>query len=381
MEKIKAIFYFINEWWHENFFTGHAAPQSRGPEELDRIYLERKRFLFENFGEFGQGEEEPEMDGQYANLFVKWGMDIISYVLGGELFAHDAGGYCVVPQDKERLGRLKPVDIADTDFAEWIVRRKGYLEERYGSAGQMQILETSLNVATRLGGQEFYIALGTDKPFASHLLETIAETTALAYRFFCKEFVMPDVNLTNCAVNHISSDMYEEMCLKNDIYLAEDTRDLFPHTKRHVLLHSCDLPADRLVDSYAKVPRVYRFEASYRTDVKRFYEKMPDAYFAAFVNPVDLVQLPEEELARMLSDKTRDGVREWIFWGIDPYCSAGRLKKAMRFVQQACSANGFEAELEVTPFNFDELEWSFPKWQGDGVYSIEGAKRLPVDVN
>ena len=381
MKKVKAIFYFINEWWAHNFFTDNAPPAVQSADELDRIYLARKRFLFENFGEFGQGEEHPVIDDKYANYFVKWGMDIIAYILGGRLAAHEAGGYHVIPAERETLEKLEPVDVADTPFAEWILKRKEYLKERYGSAGHIQLLETSLNMATRLRGQEFFIDLGADKPFAAHLLEVIAQTTLLAYRFFCKEFVMPDANLTNCTINQISPDMYEEMCLPNDIFLAENTKGLFPDMDRHVCIHNCDRPADRYMDRYVKVPYVYRFEASYRTDIQAVRDKMPGVRICTLFNPVDMVNKSEEEFDRIIYEKTKDGVDEWIFWGIDPYCSIERLKRMLAGVQQGCAANGFEADLEMIPFNFDELEWSFPRWQGDKIYSMENAHELRTDIN
>ena len=192
---------------------------------------------------------------------------------------------------------------------------------------------------------------------------------------------MPDVNLTNCTINHISADMYEEMCLKNDVFLAESTKELFPDKSNHVLLHNCDLPADRFFNCYARVPYVYRLEASFKTDVKELLRKIRNVQFCALVNPKSMMNMAPEELEEMMTQKIGDGVREWTFWGIDSRCDAQKVREMMNGVRSACAANGFEAVFEAIPFNFDELEWSFPKWQGGSAYSIDRAAELPVDVN
>ena len=380
-EKIKTMFYFTNEWWNQYFFSEHDPPNAKSADELDRIYLQRKRFLYESFGMFGQGEEHPLPDGKYVNMFVKWGMDVIPYILGCKLSAKEAGGYHVSPLSRDEISGLKPVDVAGTVFAEWLIKRKEFLERRYGSADIVLLLETSLNAASRMRGEEFYIDLGLDKPFAKHLLDVILQTTLMAYRFFTQVFPMPDVNLTNCTINHISAEMYEEMFLDNDIYLAENTRDLFPEKKNHVLLHNCDLPADRFLEYYARIPYVYQFQASYKTDMEKYMQYMQDIPFCALVNPVSMIQMRTEELKEMMGQKTNDGVREWVFWGIDPLCGIEKVQTLMQAAKDACEANGFEAELETIPFNFDELEWSFPGWQGKEIYSIDGVDKLAVDIN
>jgi hypothetical protein len=50
---------FIYGWWDKYFYSNHRKPSVPCDDELERVYLERKRFLFEHFGRFGVGEENP----------------------------------------------------------------------------------------------------------------------------------------------------------------------------------------------------------------------------------------------------------------------------------------------------------------------------------
>ena len=370
MDAINTVIYFAHEWWNDFFHSTHERMNNMSYDELDRIYLQRKRFLFEEFGAFGFGEDKPVMDGKHVNSFVKWGMDIISYILGAGLTAQEAGGYYVHPMDRARLVALEPVDVAKTPFADWILRKKSELIKHYGSVECVQILETSLNVATRIGGQDFYSYMCLDKPFARHMLRVIAETTVLAYAFFTQHFTLSNVNLSNCSVNHISAAMYEELCLPNDVYLAEATKPLFPDMLSHVVMHNCDLPADRFVEHYAKVPHVYRLEASNKSDIRLCRRIMPYAQFCELINPVDMDCLSPEELRETLICNIKAGARELIFWSIDPRMTPERVRGMLEAIDAACATCGMAAKYDVYPFNFDEIEWSFPRWMGSKKYCI-----------
>lgn len=56
---IKISVYFMWEWWERHFHSICQRPDKAGDDELVNIYLLRKRFLFEKFGQFGIGEETP----------------------------------------------------------------------------------------------------------------------------------------------------------------------------------------------------------------------------------------------------------------------------------------------------------------------------------
>ena len=196
--------YFMWEWWEKYYHTQNPRPETANDDALDCLYLGRKKFLFEHFGEFGLGEEHPVMDGIYVNRVLKWGMDFIPLVLGAEISCQDAGGYYARKMDMEMIKNLKPVDVADTFAGEWIIQRKEHLQKRYGSAESAMQLEGPTNIAVRIRGEEFYMDLLEDEGLAEHILETVTETISQAYLFLGKEFKMKELLIANCNATLLS---------------------------------------------------------------------------------------------------------------------------------------------------------------------------------
>jgi hypothetical protein len=61
---------FMAKWWDKHFYSEYAKPVAATDEEFERVCLQRKRFLFDHFGEFGIGEEHPVRDGKQVNVIM-----------------------------------------------------------------------------------------------------------------------------------------------------------------------------------------------------------------------------------------------------------------------------------------------------------------------
>ncbi|MBI4026441.1 MAG: hypothetical protein HY360_15760, partial [Verrucomicrobia bacterium] len=98
----------LSKWWDQHFYSKYAKPAVASDEELERVYLQRKRFLFEHFGEFGIGEEHPARDGKFVNVIMKWCLDFIPYLLGVKLTCLDEGfWYAFTGTETSKKGRKK----------------------------------------------------------------------------------------------------------------------------------------------------------------------------------------------------------------------------------------------------------------------------------
>ncbi|MBI4028387.1 MAG: hypothetical protein HY360_25605, partial [Verrucomicrobia bacterium] len=78
--------------------------------------------------------------------------------------------------------KLKPVDIASLPFSEWILQRMESLKKKYGKAEIGQLVEGSVNAASRIRGAEFFYDLAADKEMSRRLLEVITQTVILTYQ-------------------------------------------------------------------------------------------------------------------------------------------------------------------------------------------------------
>ena len=274
---------FMPDWFEAHFSGQHRRPAAASDDELERLYLKRKRFLHDSFREFGIGEETPVRDGKHVNRISKFCCDFIPYLLGVKLECMDAGFHYPHPLTEQEIGALKPVDIAKCPLAEWILRRKEKLLGRYGSVEMGLYLEGSLNAAYRTRGETIYTDLYWNRGLVQHLFGVIYETLLMAYKFLTATFGVGWVSLFNCTANHIGPQLYEEFCLPNDLYVARETATMIED--RYLHIHHCDLPVDRYLDAYAQIPTVNTLDGSHKSDIKLVKERLPNAKFLAIIHP------------------------------------------------------------------------------------------------
>ena len=357
---------FMARWWEKHFYSKHQKPVVASDEEFERVHLQRLRFLFENFGEFGIGEEHPEKDGTYVNSIMKWCLDWIPFLLGVKLTCIEEGFWHPEPLTEDEIKELKPVDLADEPFGQWILARKETLEKRYGKAEFGQLIEGSINSAYRIRGEEIYTDLAVNKDMVKHLLEVITETVIMNYKFLAGEFDLEEVFLANCTNNHIGPELYEEMALQNDIRIAKETAPLF-NKERFIYLHNCDYKADKFIDLYKNIPNLLRLDGSDTTDIERMKKAMPGVNFSTFLNP-RLMKLPPAKLKQRFDSAVVRGSDEFLIANLDPSADIGTIRTLLKIIHESCNELDCNPVVSVVPFCEDEHEWAFPEYQGNEPY-------------
>ncbi|NJD04387.1 MAG: hypothetical protein FIA99_17735 [Ruminiclostridium sp.] len=366
-------------WWNKYFYEEgkHREPCEASDDELERVYLERKRFLFEKFGEYGVGEEIPVRDNKITNVIMKWCVDFIPYILGVRLKCIEEGFWQAYPLAEDEIRSLKPVDIASTPFSEWMLRRKEILNKRYGSAVIGQNVEGSVNAAYRIRGEEFYFDLLMKKDLARHLLEVIAQTVIKVYEFFSREFDLKQVFLANCTNVHIGPAIYEEMGLPYDILVAGETKRLFS-CEKFIYLHNCDSLTDKFVDLYKRVPYIYKIDGSHNSDIRKAKNSIPEAGFISIINPIIIQQSSAEELKDRIIKTLNGGADEIAVANIDPVTDINNIENLLKNITESCNEAGFNPVFDVVPITSDEYEWSFTKYQDNRVNHCSDDWRLLI---
>jgi len=367
---------FMSRWWEQHFYSSFERPAAASDDELERVSLQRQRFLFEHFGDFGIGEEHPVNDGKHVNVIMKWCVDFIPYLLGVKLRCQEEGFWSAEPLTHEEIRELKPVDIASLPFVEWILKRKETLIKRYGKAETGQLVEGSINAALRIRGNELYCDLMTEKGFVRDLLDVITQTVIQTYRFFAREFELREIFLANCTNAHIGPELYEEIALQNDIRIAEETRSLFDKD-RYVYVHNCDSKADKFIGLYSRVSGLAKLDGSDNSDVELAKMTVKDIHFVAFVNPTALQQTPAQ-LHERINAVLRNGADELLIANIDSVTEVSRVRQLLTVITDCCREMRINPVLSVIPFTEDEYDWSFPRYQGKRINHCTDDWRLLV---
>jgi len=368
MRELTVSICFVKEWWDRYFHTHFPRPERISDDALDDMYLSRKRFLFEEFGAFGIGEEHPVMDGRYVSLVLKYGMDLIPYLLGAKLACKDAGGYQPTEFSYEQLRKMEPVDIASHPFAKWILEEKDRKIARYGMAGGFLDYESPINIASRLRGMDFFLDLAEDPAFTQHILNLSLETIKNVVRFACETFppsqydIIHDFMIGNCSVTMLSPKMYAEAIRPFDTEFARFCGELTKGSA-DLLLHHCDVEADAFLDAYSVIPNLRKLQASHRTDIAAIARKMPQVAFCAMVSPSEMNNLDSSALTALFERVIRLGGYEVDLWNIDTRTSPAKLREIFDTITVKSKEYNSTVNFDVLPFVWDELEWAYPMYQ------------------
>jgi hypothetical protein len=380
MKTIIISIYFMYEWWNACFHNNTPRPKKIDDGALDEIYLTRKAFLFSQFGAFGIGEEKPVMDGRYVNMVLKYGMDLIPYLYGAELHCQEPGGWMPEPFGRDKISGMEPVDLANHPFSQWLLDEWERKIKRYGSAKAFLDFESPTNIAVRLRGEEFYMDLLDDPPFARHILELSCAAIESVFKFQDDHFHRPDndpvryhrtpvviennyngFTIGNCNVVMMSEELYSEYIKPYDIRFIKNAEALTGR-QWNVQLHHCDVPADRFFDAYKDLPFLTDLQASHKTDIETLFKKMPGVSFQAMVSPQEMA-LPEKDLDAIFSRVIGLGANELDLWNIDAGISPGKVRAMLDSIQKACHSFDVMPVFDIIPFVWDELEWAYPRYQ------------------
>ena len=113
--------------------------------------------------------------------------------------------------------------------------------------------------------------------------------------------VAPGNYLTsNCSVEMVSNQIYEEFLLDYDTQLAK----AFPNFG----IHHCGKTMEHVVEGYRKVPNLKFAEVGAFSDIRRVREVLPDVFLNARYSPVRLGKAGEDEVMTEVRDLIAGGM-------------------------------------------------------------------------
>jgi hypothetical protein len=365
MKEIPVSLYWVAEWWDRHYHADVPRPAVASQQALEQMYLGRLRFLFEQFAAFGIGEEKPTRGpGQIATV-IRYGNELIPALLGTRYDYADAWGFFPRVRRLEDLRNLKPVDIRNHPEGQWLADRKQEMVRLYGGASQCVDIASVTNHAFRILSQDIYVDM-LDRPAEVRaLFEVILETMRSVFGLLDDLFDgMDPVPMGNCNVTMMGPALYEQMVLEFD---ARENR--FAAERRAVppraALHHCDVPVDRFIESYAKLPGLASLQASFESDVAAVKRRIPGCAFSAMISPRVLLKdlnLLREKLDRAVAD----GADDLALWNIDPATDPERLCEVYAIIRDVCSRHNCVAKFAPMPLCWEEMEWAHARYQPQG---------------
>jgi hypothetical protein len=356
--------YWTAEWWDHHFHASRPRPSTRSWSSLETLYLRRQRFLFEELGAWGVGQELPEIGGQLATV-IRHGFDLVPVLLGTELEFGDAWGFYPRFRSLDDVRELAPVDLASAPEGLWILREKERLERLYGASSQCLDLGSAVNNAFRVIGQDVYTESLARPTELRALLDVLLASMRMAYGFVSGLFGgMAPVPISNCNASLLGPQTYAEVFLPYDAAqcrFAAETGAGVPCGA----VHHCDVKAESFAAAYARLPAVSSLQASYESDPRVLAAALPGTAFSAIVSPPALngdIDVLRDRIRRVVAG----GARDLAVWNVDALTSCDRLRAVCSLIAEAAREAGRAPRFQGMALCWEELEWAHGRYRPEG---------------
>ncbi len=290
-------------WWNKEYGISFDRSYFFDPNRRVNDEMLMRRKLWERFGAFGYGEENPVPEPVIGPVHLAAGF-LVSAVWGCPIRYYENNSPVVEPLSMT-IDELDAMDIPDpgenAEFRDFIALIAA-LKERFGTVSGDFGWGNLQNLALDLMGQNIFMAY-FDSPEKVHaiydkmnesiidLLEMVRKetgTTSISVNRSIEK-VEPAINLqSNCSVQMISNAMYEEFLLPHEIELS---KKLQPYG-----IHHCGDNMHEVAEGYSKVSESCFFDVGWGADIARCRELIPDAFFNVRLSPVKIKTCSADEV-------------------------------------------------------------------------------------
>lgn len=296
---LRVEFGFTPKWYQQHLDIDfsehwHEAPVYRG-ETVTAMRLElRKRFPdIPIAGDF-ENMSPVNLDGVYGGLLVAkiFGIPVEYYKDNWPATTH---AYL----SEEVIDKMSCPVLNESPVIDALMKQMDEIEKEAGKIHGYLNWQGVLNNAYRIRGPEILTDLIVNPGLARHLFEVIAETMIQGMRLVYARQAATGVQInhatvSNCLVNMVSPEQYQEFLLPYDRRISE----AFPRFG----VHNCAWNVDPYIESYATLTPLDYVDMGLHSNFSKARELFPDTRRAVMYTPMDLLNKSPETLR---SDLTR----------------------------------------------------------------------------
>lgn len=228
-----------------------------------------------------------------------YGAYLIPHVFGMPLIY--AGDRWPVPDPRyrfsvKRIECLKPDQILHSPVVEDLFRQMDIMEKEWGKICGYLNWQGVLNNAFNLRGQDIFLDMFDKPDLVRHFFMVISEVMIRLARKVQERqrrsgFYIDQLSVSNCVMNMISPEMYEQFVFIHDKRIAESFERFGVHT--------CNWDVTPYIEILSKLPKMGYLDMGIMSDFVKIKTSFPDTYLAVLYSPV---ALQEETTEKIQSD-------------------------------------------------------------------------------
>ncbi|MDX2443483.1 MAG: uroporphyrinogen decarboxylase family protein [Bacteroidales bacterium] len=199
---------------------------------------------------------------------------------------------------EEEMNKLVSPDLNKNRFYQSILEQVDSIARSEGKVLGFINWQGVLNNGQRLRGEELFIDMFTNPEGTKNLLGCITNTmieaaaglqkiqaeTSVKYNFF---------TISNCLVNMLSPELYDEFILPFDKKIAESFSTIG--------IHNCAWNANPYLESYSSIPRVVYIDMGIESDLEKARNLFPTSRRAIMYTPMDVANKSIDEIREDLT--------------------------------------------------------------------------------
>jgi hypothetical protein len=223
-----------------------------------------------------------------ATISGCYGAYPIPYAFGIPLIFRKDRGPVLNPEARlgiDEIENLSVDSVLNGPVVENILRQMDIIESEWGMIHGYLNWQGVLNNAFNIRGQDIFMDLYERPQFAHHFFALITEVMIGLARIVQERqrksgFPVNQFSVSNCVMNMISPEMYEEFIFPHDTMIA-DSFDRFG-------VHTCEWDITPYIDVLKKLPKMGYLDMGTGSDMDRVRHEFPEARRAVLYSPVKL---------------------------------------------------------------------------------------------
>ncbi len=261
----------FSEKWHKDPYYRHETLKVMKEELV-------KRFPTVSYWDTSKTEDLATISGCY-------GAYVIPRVFGIPLLYYPDRWPELDPTKKlsiEDIEKLDPDKLLEGPFVEELFSQMDTIEKEWGKIHGYLNWQGVLNNAIHIHGENVFLEFYDKPDFIKHFFSIITEVMIRLAKAVQKRqresgFYINQFSVSNCTLNMIAPEVYEEFILPLDTEIAENFERFGVHT--------CNWNVTPYIDVLRRLPKVGYIDMGMMSDMVRVKEVFPDARRAVMYSP------------------------------------------------------------------------------------------------